>query len=74
MAEGAGTLPFRTSTGPSNAAEAPWSRLTENRSEARIAAYFDPEKTNEEIKAIYPSLMMTGNRIVGPEAPEENTQ
>jgi hypothetical protein len=36
--------------------------------DARMEAYFDPEKTDEEIKAICPSLMMTGNRIVGPEA------
>ncbi len=34
----------------------------------RLRAYFDPEVSDEEIKQIYPSLMMTGNRIVGPEA------
>lgn len=34
----------------------------------RIEAYFDPRKTDSEIAAIHSSLMMTGNRIVGPEA------
>lgn len=36
--------------------------------EKRIKAYFDPEKSNEEIASIYSSLMMTGNRIVGKDA------
>src|SRR6266487_4342976 len=36
--------------------------------EARIRAYFDKLISDEEVKKIYPSLMMTGNRIVGPEA------
>jgi len=36
--------------------------------EHRMRSYFDTAVTNEEIAAIYPSLMMTGNRIVGPEA------
>jgi hypothetical protein len=35
---------------------------------ARVRAYFDPVVSDDEIKHIYPSLMMTGNRIVGPEA------
>ena len=34
----------------------------------RIRSYFDTSVSDEEIRAIYPSLMMTGNRIVGPEA------
>ena len=34
----------------------------------RMRAYFDRTVTNEEIGRIYFSLMMTGNRIVGPEA------
>ena len=34
----------------------------------RITAYFDVNITDGEIKNIHPSLMMTGNRIVGPEA------
>ncbi len=34
----------------------------------RISSYFDAEVSNEEIERIYPPLMMTGNRIVGPEA------
>ncbi len=34
----------------------------------RISAYFDPTVSDDEIKNIHPSLMMTGNRIVGPEA------
>lgn len=36
--------------------------------ESRIRAYFDKSISDDEIKKIYPSLMMTGNRIVGPEA------
>jgi hypothetical protein len=35
---------------------------------SRIAAYFDNSVTNDQIARIFPSLMMTGNRIVGPEA------
>jgi hypothetical protein len=34
----------------------------------RISAYFDATVSDDEIKNIHPSLMMTGNRIVGPEA------
>ncbi len=34
----------------------------------RMRKYFDPRVANEEIANIYPSLMMTGNRIVGPDA------
>ncbi len=34
----------------------------------RIKAYFNRNISDDEIKNIYPSLMMTGNRIVGPEA------
>ncbi|MBL7132893.1 MAG: DNA methyltransferase, partial [Phycisphaerae bacterium] len=36
--------------------------------ESRIRLYFDSSVSNEEIRAIYESLMMTGNRIVGPVA------
>ncbi len=39
--------------------------------ERRIAAYFDADVGNEEVKAIYASLMMTGNRIIGPDAREK---
>jgi hypothetical protein len=39
--------------------------------ERRIAAYFDTDVSNEDVKAIYASLMMTGNRIVGPDAREK---
>lgn len=35
---------------------------------SRIKAYFDASVSDEAIKSIYPSLMMTGNRIVGPDA------
>ncbi len=35
---------------------------------SRMAAYFDESVSDSEVKQIYPSLMMTGNRIVGPEA------
>ncbi len=35
---------------------------------ARMAAYFDKSVNNGRVAQIYPSLMMTGNRIVGPEA------
>ena len=34
----------------------------------RISAFFDTAVSDEEIKIIHPSLMMTGNRIVGPDA------
>ena len=36
--------------------------------ENRLIKYFDSEVTNEEVARIYPSLMMTGNRIVGSDA------
>jgi SAM-dependent methyltransferase len=35
---------------------------------ARLKGYFDPEVSDAEVKQIYPSLMMTGNRIVGTKA------
>jgi len=35
---------------------------------SRMRSYFDPSVSDDEIRNIYPSLMMTGNRIVGPEA------
>ena len=35
---------------------------------SRMQSYFDGATSDEEIKRIYPSLMMTGNRIIGPEA------
>jgi len=34
----------------------------------RVKAYFDLTITDEAIKKIYPSLMMTGNRIIGADA------
>ncbi|MBI5696547.1 MAG: DNA methyltransferase, partial [Nitrospirae bacterium] len=34
----------------------------------RILAYFDAAISDDEIKKIHPSLMMTSNRIVGPDA------
>jgi len=34
----------------------------------RMRHYFDKDKSDAEIEKIHPSLMMTGNRIVGPEA------
>ncbi|NLX13133.1 MAG: N-6 DNA methylase [Phycisphaerales bacterium] len=34
----------------------------------RLRAYFNKEVSNSEVAAHYASLMMTGNRIVGPEA------
>ena len=34
----------------------------------RIGKYFDENVSDDEIDQIYPSLMMTGNRIIGPEA------
>jgi Type ISP C-terminal specificity domain/N-6 DNA Methylase len=37
----------------------------------RIEKYFDKQISNEEIKRIHSSLMMTGNRIVGHEAREK---
>ncbi len=36
--------------------------------ESRMRAYFDASVSNDQIAIIYDSLMMTGNRIVGPEA------
>ncbi len=35
---------------------------------SRMVAYFDKSVSDSEVEQIYPSLMMTGNRIVGPEA------
>ena len=35
---------------------------------SRMVAYFDESVSDSEVAQIYPSLMMTGNRIVGPEA------
>jgi len=37
----------------------------------RMAAYFNENITDAEVAKIYPSLMMTGNRIVGPKAREK---
>jgi hypothetical protein len=34
----------------------------------RMRAYFDPKVPNDALAALHPSLMMTGNRIVGPDA------
>jgi hypothetical protein len=34
----------------------------------RMTKYFDSSVSDKEIEEIYPSLMMTGNRIVGPKA------
>jgi hypothetical protein len=36
--------------------------------ESRIRAYFDSTVPDSEVAAYHPSLMMTGNRIVGPDA------
>jgi len=36
--------------------------------EVRLKTYFDAERSNDEVASLHPSLMMTGNRIVGPEA------
>ena len=36
--------------------------------EKRITAYFDPAIIDSEIALLHASLMMTGNRIIGPEA------
>ena len=36
--------------------------------EDRMTKYLDPTVSNDEVRALYPSLMMTGNRIAGPEA------
>jgi hypothetical protein len=36
--------------------------------ESRMRSYFDPAVSDEEIQRIYPPMMMTGNRIVGPDA------
>jgi hypothetical protein len=38
---------------------------------SRMKAYFDPDVSNEEVRLIYGALMMTGNRIVGPQAREK---
>ena len=35
---------------------------------ARMKAYFDKGVSNDDVAALHPALMMTGNRIVGPEA------
>jgi len=35
---------------------------------SRMRLYFDPQASNDEVQTAYASLMMTGNRIVGPEA------
>jgi Type ISP C-terminal specificity domain/N-6 DNA Methylase len=35
---------------------------------SRMEAYFDITKADEDIAKLYPALMMTGNRIVGPAA------
>jgi hypothetical protein len=35
---------------------------------SRMVAYFDDSVSDVEVAQIYPSLMMTGNRIVGPDA------
>ena len=35
---------------------------------SRMVAYFDESVSDSEVAQIYPSLMMTGNRIVGPDA------
>ena len=35
---------------------------------SRMQKYFDPSVSNDKVQQIYPSLMMTGNRIVGPDA------
>jgi hypothetical protein len=34
--------------------------------EARLKAYFDTSKTDSEVRKLHASLLMTGNRIVGP--------
>jgi hypothetical protein len=34
----------------------------------RMRAYFDKRVSNEEVAVLHPALMMTGNRIVGPQA------
>ena len=36
--------------------------------ESRMQSYFNAKLSNEAIRSIYASLMMTGNRIVGPQA------
>ncbi len=36
--------------------------------QSRMKSYFDTSVSNDEVRAAYASLMMTGNRIVGPEA------
>jgi hypothetical protein len=35
---------------------------------SRMLSYFDGSVSDSEVEQVYPSLMMTGNRIVGPEA------
>ena len=35
---------------------------------SRMKSYFDADVSDEDVRRIYASLMMTGNRIVGPEA------
>lgn len=35
---------------------------------SRMRSYFDRSVPNDEVRRIYPALMMTGNRIVGPDA------
>ncbi|MBN2580185.1 MAG: N-6 DNA methylase [Pirellulales bacterium] len=39
--------------------------------EERMAAYFDPAVGDSEVALLHSSLMMTGNRIVGPKAREK---
>lgn len=39
--------------------------------EERIRAYFDPNVPDSEVALLHASLMMTGNRIVGPKAREK---
>lgn len=61
------------------AGEAPASGTVEGRGSAlidvdrdivlsRVSKYFDPQIDDSTIDALHPKLMMTGNRIVGPEA------
>jgi hypothetical protein len=37
----------------------------------RLQKYLDANVSNEEVATLHPSLMMTGNRIIGPEAREK---
>jgi hypothetical protein len=39
----------------------------------RIKAYFDSRVSDSAVAALHPSLLMTGNRIVGPEARKKNS-